>query len=69
MGKIDGVCIVPLKLIRNERGRLMEIQRRDDSHFLLFWPGLRHFHVARCRQSVVSAWPGWGVPIVALVRN
>ena len=36
MGEIEGVCVVPLKLIRNERGRLVEIQRHDDSHFLGF---------------------------------
>ena len=36
MDKIDGVRVVPLKLIRNERGRLIEVQRRDDAHFLGF---------------------------------
>jgi dTDP-4-dehydrorhamnose 3,5-epimerase len=51
-GEIDGVHIVPLKLVRNERGRLMEIQRRDDLHFL----GFGQAYITSTLPGVVKAW-------------
>jgi dTDP-4-dehydrorhamnose 3,5-epimerase len=51
-GEIDGVCIVPLTLVRNERGRLMEVQRRDDSHFL----GFGQVYITSTLPGVVKAW-------------
>ena len=51
-GEIDGVRIVPLKVVRNERGHLMEVQRRDDSHFL----GFGQAYVTSTLPGVVKAW-------------
>jgi len=51
-GEIDGVRIVPLKLVRNERGRLMEVQRRDDAHFL----GFGQAYITSTLAGVVKAW-------------
>ena len=51
-GEIDGVRIVPLKLVRNERGRLMEVQRRDDAHFL----GFGQAYIVSTLAGVVKAW-------------
>jgi dTDP-4-dehydrorhamnose 3,5-epimerase len=52
MDKIDGVRVVPLKLIRNERGRLIEVQRRDDAHFL----GFGQAYITSTLPGVVKAW-------------
>lgn len=49
---IDGVVVTPLKLLPNERGRLMEVQRSDD-------PGFRGFgqvYVTQSFNGVVKAW-------------
>ena len=51
-GLIEGVHIEPLKLIPNERGRLMEVQRQDDPHC----PGIGQVYVTQSFNSVVKAW-------------
>ena len=49
---IDGVVLTPLKLLPNERGRLMEVQRRDDSAF----PGFGQVYVTQSFAGVIKAW-------------
>jgi dTDP-4-dehydrorhamnose 3,5-epimerase-like enzyme len=49
---IDGVVVQPLKLIKNERGRLMEVQRADDAVF----PGFGQLYVTSTLPGVVKAW-------------
>jgi dTDP-4-dehydrorhamnose 3,5-epimerase len=51
-GLIDGVVVTPLKLLPNEKGRLMEVQRRDDPHF----PGFGQVYVTQSFPNVVKAW-------------
>jgi dTDP-4-dehydrorhamnose 3,5-epimerase len=50
--EIDGVHIAPLKLVCNARGRLMEVQRRDDPHFL----GFGQAYITSTLPGVVKAW-------------
>jgi dTDP-4-dehydrorhamnose 3,5-epimerase len=52
IGEIEGVHVVALKLVRNERGRLMEVQRRDDPHFL----GFGQAYITSTLPGVVKAW-------------
>lgn len=49
---IEGVCIQPLKLLPNDRGRLMEIQRADDPNF----PGFGQAYITSTYPGVVKAW-------------
>jgi dTDP-4-dehydrorhamnose 3,5-epimerase len=49
---LDGVRIQPLKLLPNEHGRLMEVQRSDDAVFL----GFGQVYVTQSYQGVVKAW-------------
>jgi len=49
---IDGVRVIALKVIPNERGRLMEIQRRDDVHFL----GFGQVYLTATLPGVIKAW-------------
>lgn len=49
---IDGVVITILTLVRNERGRLMEVQRCDDPGF----PGFGQAYVTQSFGGVVKAW-------------
>ena len=49
---IDGVKIVPLKLVNNERGHLLEIQRNDDLHF----PGFGQTYITATKPEVIKAW-------------
>jgi dTDP-4-dehydrorhamnose 3,5-epimerase len=49
---IDGVIVKPLRLLRDERGWLMEILRRDDPHFLTFG----QVYVTVARPGAVKAW-------------
>src|SRR6185436_8042142 len=49
---IAGVTIAPLKLVPNEKGRLMEVQRADDPHF----PGFGQVYVTQTFSGVVKAW-------------
>lgn len=49
---IDGVTIHDLKVIPDERGRLMEIMRRDD----LFFDGFGQVYVSTVYPDVVKAW-------------
>jgi len=49
---IEGVHVAPLKLLPNERGRLMEVQRRDDPHC----PGIGQVYVTQSFNGVVKAW-------------
>lgn len=49
---IDGVVVKPLKLLPNARGRLMEVQRRDDAEF----PGFGQVYVTQSFAGVVKAW-------------
>jgi dTDP-4-dehydrorhamnose 3,5-epimerase len=50
--RIDGVVITTLKLVANERGRLMELQRADDPDF----PGFGQAYVTQSFPGVVKAW-------------
>lgn len=47
-----GVVVTPLKLVANERGRLLEVQRSDDPHF----PGFGQIYVTQSFAGVVKAW-------------
>jgi dTDP-4-dehydrorhamnose 3,5-epimerase len=49
---IDGVRVTALKLLPNERGRLMEVQRSDDP----FFPGFGQVYVTQSLNGVVKAW-------------
>ncbi|GBF81412.1 dTDP-4-dehydrorhamnose 3,5-epimerase family protein [Aphanothece sacrum] len=49
---IDGVQVSPLKLVPNERGRLMEVQRFDDSIF----PGFGQAYITSTFPGVIKAW-------------
>lgn len=49
---IDGVLISQLKILPNERGRLMEIQRSDDPNF----PGFGQAYLTETFPGVVKAW-------------
>jgi len=49
---IDGVIVKPLRLLRDERGWLMEILRADDPHFQRFG----QVYVTVARPGVVKAW-------------
>lgn len=49
---INGVIVQDLKMVVNERGRLMEIQRRDDK----FFPGFGQVYVTQSFSGVVKAW-------------
>lgn len=49
---IDGVHIRNLKLLPNEKGRLMEVQRADDPIF----PGYGQSYITSTFPGVVKAW-------------
>ncbi|ELS00689.1 dTDP-4-dehydrorhamnose 3,5-epimerase-like enzyme [Xenococcus sp. PCC 7305] len=49
---IQDVIIQPLKLIPNERGRLMEIQRRDNEHFI----SLGQIYITETFPGIIKAW-------------
>jgi dTDP-4-dehydrorhamnose 3,5-epimerase len=49
---IDGVNVTDLKLVKNERGQLMEVQRCDDPLF----PGFGQVYVTKSFNGVVKAW-------------
>jgi dTDP-4-dehydrorhamnose 3,5-epimerase len=49
---LEGVHITALKLVPNERGRLMEVQRSDDPHC----PGIGQVYVTQSFNNVVKAW-------------
>ena len=49
---IDGVIVKPLKVIPDERGRLMEILRRDDD----FFAGFGQVYMTTGYPGVVKAW-------------
>lgn len=49
---IDGVKIKKLKIIPDERGRLMEILRRDDEFFEKFG----QIYITTAKPGVVKAW-------------
>jgi len=49
---IDGVIIQPLKVVPDERGRLMEIMRRDDD----FFSGFGQVYLSTVFPGVVKAW-------------
>jgi dTDP-4-dehydrorhamnose 3,5-epimerase len=51
-GEIEGVQVVALKSVRDERGRLMEVQRRDDPHFL----GFGQAYITSTLPGVIKAW-------------
>jgi len=50
--RIDGVVVEPLKVIPDERGRLMEILRRDDP----FFSGFGQVYLTTVYAGVVKAW-------------
>jgi len=49
---IDGVTVKKLKIIPDDRGRLMEILRRDDAAFSQFG----QVYMTTARPGVVKAW-------------
>ncbi len=49
---IQGVQVVPLKLVPNERGRLMEVLRCDEPWFA----GFGQIYVTQSLNGVVKAW-------------
>src|SRR3954469_18440356 len=49
---LDGVHIVPLKLLPNAKGRLMEVQRADDA----IHPGFGQAYITSTYPGVVKAW-------------
>jgi dTDP-4-dehydrorhamnose 3,5-epimerase len=49
---IDGVVVVPLKLLPNARGRLMEIVRRSDPDVIAF----EQVYLTSTYPGVVKAW-------------
>lgn len=51
-GTIAEVTVIPLKKVCNERGHLLEVQRRDDAHFL----GFGQAYVTATLPGVVKAW-------------
>ncbi|RYG95476.1 MAG: dTDP-4-dehydrorhamnose 3,5-epimerase, partial [Alphaproteobacteria bacterium] len=50
--RIADVVDTPLKLVSNERGHLMEVQRADDPNF----PGFGQAYVTQSFAGVVKAW-------------
>ena len=64
---IDGVRIVRLKKVVNDRGHLMEVQRADDDHFL----GFGQAYVTCTLPGVIKAWYRHHQQIdqIALVRG
>ncbi|MEK7476890.1 MAG: dTDP-4-dehydrorhamnose 3,5-epimerase family protein [Candidatus Coatesbacteria bacterium] len=51
-GLIQGVVVKPLRVMADERGRLMEILRRDDPFFRTFG----QVYLTCCYPGVVKAW-------------
>jgi dTDP-4-dehydrorhamnose 3,5-epimerase len=51
-GLIHGVVVKPLRVMSDERGRLMEILRRDDPFFRAFG----QVYLTCCYPGVVKAW-------------
>ncbi|MEP3297821.1 MAG: dTDP-4-dehydrorhamnose 3,5-epimerase family protein [Pseudoruegeria sp.] len=49
---IEGVRVTDLKLMPNEFGRLMEVQRRDEPNF----PGFGQAYITQSFAGVVKAW-------------
>lgn len=49
---IEGVFIKELKVVRNEKGHLMEVQRNDDS----FYPGFGQTYITSTKPGIVKAW-------------
>ena len=52
MAPIDGVRIVCLRKVVNDRGHLLEVQREDDDHFV----GFGQAYVTCTLPGVVKAW-------------
>jgi len=52
MADIIGVKITQLKLLPNEKGRLMEVQRIDDASF----PGFGQAYITSTYSGVIKAW-------------
>ncbi|MEM8753794.1 MAG: dTDP-4-dehydrorhamnose 3,5-epimerase family protein [Pseudomonadota bacterium] len=50
--EIHDVVVTPLKLLPNEAGRLMEVQRVDDDHY----PGFGQAYITQSLNGVVKAW-------------
>ena len=49
---LHGVRVIDLKLLPNARGRLQEIQRSDDDHFL----GFAQAYITSTYPGVIKAW-------------
>src|SRR5512144_3023328 len=56
---VAGVVVKELKLVPNERGRLMEVQRVDEEDF----PGFGQVYVTSTHPGVVKAWYRHGVQV------
>jgi dTDP-4-dehydrorhamnose 3,5-epimerase len=51
-GWIEGVKVCSLKLLPNEKGRLMEIQREDD----VIFPGFGQTYITSTFPGIIKAW-------------
>ena len=49
---LEGVVVLPLKKVRNERGFLMELQRNDEPDF----PGFGQIYFTQTLPGIVKAW-------------
>lgn len=49
---IDGVKVIPLKRVADDRGYLTEILRSDDEHFIQFG----QVYVSYLRKGIIKAW-------------
>ncbi len=49
---IDGVCVLPLRRIPDERGTIMHMLRADDPHFL----GFGEIYFSTIYKGVVKGW-------------
>jgi dTDP-4-dehydrorhamnose 3,5-epimerase len=52
MNSIEGVSIISLKKVVNERGHLMEVQRDDDP----LYPGFGQAYITCTLPGVIKAW-------------
>ncbi len=51
-GPLQGVTVTPLKQIRDDRGSVMHVLRKDSPQFVAFG----EVYVSTVRQAVVKAW-------------
>jgi len=52
MNSVEGIKFISLKKVANERGHLLEVQRKDDP----FYPGFGQAYVTCTLPGVIKAW-------------